>query len=235
VLFRSDISLNIGEDTLDEDDETVRVSLGPVINATPGTVSVYTATILDDDPLPRVRVNISDEFLPESGGATTIAAELSEVSGRTVTLNFNFGGTASGSDYTIPSSSIAIPTGNLEGSLVLQATDDVLDEDAESVVVTVASVVNAAGLDLEPLTATITDDDPTPSLTFGDVLVSEPASGSSNAVFTLLLSAPSGRTITVDVRTVDGTATDRLFRKALFILSPGTISSVPSGFLNTKS
>ena len=46
-------------------------------------------------------------------------------------------------------------------------------------------------------TATIVDDDPVPTLNVGDVTVTEGDSGSVNATFTVAVSAPSGRTVTV--------------------------------------
>ncbi len=53
---------------------------------------------------------------------------------------------------------------------------------------------------------TITDDDPLPTLSINDVTVTEGNSGTVNANFTVSLNAPSGRPVTVDFATANGTA-----------------------------
>ena len=53
---------------------------------------------------------------------------------------------------------------------------------------------------------TITDNDPLPALAIGDVTVTEGDSGTVNATFTVSLSTVSGRTVTVDYATANGTA-----------------------------
>ncbi|MDB6149558.1 MAG: conserved repeat domain protein, partial [Chthoniobacter sp.] len=53
---------------------------------------------------------------------------------------------------------------------------------------------------------TIVDDDAAPALVINDVEIVEGDSGTSNAVFTVSLSAVSGKTVTVDFTTKDGTA-----------------------------
>ena len=55
-------------------------------------------------------------------------------------------------------------------------------------------------------TGTITDDDPPPTLTISDVTVTEGDTGTVAATFTVSLSPPSGRTVTVDYTTANGTA-----------------------------
>ncbi len=51
------------------------------------------------------------------------------------------------------------------------------------------------------------DDDPLPSLVINNVSVTEGNTGTTNAVFTVTLSAVSGRTVTVNYATANGTAT----------------------------
>ena len=51
------------------------------------------------------------------------------------------------------------------------------------------------------------DDDPLPTVSVGDVSVPEGDAGVTNATFTVSLSAPSGKAISVDYATADGTAT----------------------------
>ena len=56
-------------------------------------------------------------------------------------------------------------------------------------------------------TLTITDDDATPTLSVNDVSVTEGNSGTTNATFTVSLSAASGRTVTVNYITAAISAT----------------------------
>jgi hypothetical protein len=55
--------------------------------------------------------------------------------------------------------------------------------------------------------ATIVDDDPPPAATIEDVTVKEGDSGTTPADFTVALNGPSGKPITIDWATKDGTAT----------------------------
>ena len=82
---------------------------------------------------------------------------------------------------------------------------DLFDELDEAYAVNLTDVVNAAAPDPQGL-GTISDDDGLPSVSVGDVTVTE-GSGSSNAIFTLSLNAPSGQPVNVDYVTADGTAT----------------------------
>src|SRR5262249_14659846 len=57
-----------------------------------------------------------------------------------------------------------------------------------------------------PGRGTILDDDAPPALSIGDVAVTEGDSGTTDATFTVSLSAASGKTVTVDYATADGSA-----------------------------
>jgi hypothetical protein len=82
---------------------------------------------------------------------------------------------------------------------------DTLSEATETFLVNLSSPVNAI---LRPAQGrgTITDDDPLPSVALSDVNVREPATGSNTAVFAATLSTISGRIVTVQYATADGTA-----------------------------
>jgi hypothetical protein len=82
-------------------------------------------------------------------------------------------------------------------------TDDLLDEAAETFTLTATRTAgpttNASALG----TATIADDDATPSLSIDSVTVNEAA---GTATFTVTLSAPSGQAVSVSYATSDGSA-----------------------------
>ena len=67
---------------------------------------------------------------------------------------------------------------------------------------TSATISDAQGV------GTITDDDTPPTISIGDRTVAEGDTGTTDAVFTVSLSSPSGLPVTVDYASADGTATD---------------------------
>ena len=83
---------------------------------------------------------------------------------------------------------------------------DSTDEADETVTLTLSNASNASISDATG-TLTITDDDAAPSLSINDVSVAEVYNVNTTATFTVSLSAPSGKSVTVDYATSDGTAT----------------------------
>jgi hypothetical protein len=95
------------------------------------------------------------------------------------------------------------PEGELDtGQRLLQAlrltplSGDTLNEGPETYFVNLSSPVNAT-LARAQGTGTITDNDAVPSLRINDVSVTEGDTGTINAVFTVVLSAASGRNVSV--------------------------------------
>src|SRR5204863_3889476 len=113
-----------------------------------------------------------------------------------VTVNLALSGTATiTNDYLASTTSIVIPPGSTTGTMTLTAVQDSLDEDDETILVDISSVTNGTESGTQQVTATITDDDPTPTVSF--------AAGSSSglesltpATLAVSLSAVSGRTVT---------------------------------------
>ncbi len=110
-----------------------------------------------------------------------------------------------GSDYSATSGTLMIPPGAASGNIVVNITnnmDDSLDENAESFNVAIinpvyALLTNDSGL------VTITDNDSPPTMSITDVTVDEFA-GTAN--FDVSLSAASGKPVTIDYQTSNGTA-----------------------------
>jgi carbon monoxide dehydrogenase subunit G len=201
------ITLTAEQDTLDEPNETIIVSITGVTNGTESGSQEVTATITDDDPAPSVTLSLADSPMAEAGGEATVTATLSALSGRAVTVNLGFTGSATNvTDYTRSGTSITIPAGSLTGSITLAAEQDTLDEPDETIVVSITGVTNGTESGTQQVTATITDDDPSPTLSVSDVSVTEGDGGTVDAVFTVSLSEASGRTVTVQFATADGTA-----------------------------
>jgi len=203
------ISVTINSDGIYEGtSETFYVNLtNPSSNAAIGD-NQGIGTITDNESQPSVTLNSSGSPLAENGGTATITATLSNLSYQDVTANLGFSGTAIvGTDYT-KSDSIVISAGNTSNTMTLTSTDDLLDEDNETIIVDISSVTNGTENGSQQQTATITDNDPSPSLSINDVTANEGNSGTSIYDFTVTLSEASGRTVTVDYATSNGTAVD---------------------------
>ncbi|MCI0637439.1 MAG: hypothetical protein L0Y70_00075, partial [Gemmataceae bacterium] len=207
-------TVNINDDTLDEDDETFYVTLTAGLNAEIVGTNPATVTIQDNDSPPTVKFSEATSSELESVGTRIITAQLSTISGKDVTVPIALSGTATqgtlaqGKDYTIDFvNSITIPKYFQSKNISITVNQDTKYEDDETVVLTMGTPTNAA-LDASNTvhTATIVDDDnpPTVRLSMASDNVAE-AAGSYTAYVTL--SAPAGLTVTVGYATSDGTAT----------------------------
>ena len=201
------VTVVVNADVLDEINETFTTVLS---NATNATIADGTGvgTITDDDPQPELAIN--DATVTEGNSGTvdaTFTVTLSSVSGRTVTVNYASANTTATApaDYTAVSGTLSFATGETTKTITVTVNGDLLDEADETFAVNLS---NAAGATVAVPQGhgTITDDDPLPTLTINDVPVTEGSSGTTAANFTVSLSAPSGRTVTVGYATANGTA-----------------------------
>ena len=139
--------------------------------------------------------------------SATFTVTLAPVSGRPVTVDYaTADGTAQApGDYQATSGTLTFTAGQTTKQVTVLVNGDLLDEADENFIVNLTSPTNATIADGQGV-GTITDDDARPSLSVDDVTVTEGDSGTTNANFTVSLNAPSGRTVTVDYATADGTA-----------------------------
>ncbi len=94
---------SIVDDSLDEANETVIVTLSSPNNATLGSDSVHTYTITDNDSAPVVDFNTTSSSEAESVSSAGLTVDLSAASSQNVTVDYAVTGTATGSgtDYTL--------------------------------------------------------------------------------------------------------------------------------------
>jgi hypothetical protein len=208
-ITETHILLTLDDDSLDEHDETVIVTLGTPVNATLATTTAHTATILDDDPQPTVGLIAAGQSAPESAGTLTVTLELDAASGLTVIVPFALSGTATEGaleDYTATPSPATIPAGQTSAQILIAVQDDSLDEHDETVVITLGTPANAALGATTVHTATIVDDDDPPAVSF--VLSHQSALETVDMMTVALqLDAASGLEVTVPF-TLSGTATE---------------------------
>jgi uncharacterized repeat protein (TIGR01451 family) len=115
-------------------------------------------------------------------------------------------GTATpGVDYLPMTNTLHFFPGDVAQTIEVPVIGDVLNEESETFSVVLSNPINA-NLSRAQATATIIDDDPMPAVSVGDIAVLEGQGGTTNAVFPITLSQPSGRLVSVTCTTSNGTA-----------------------------
>lgn len=152
--------------------------------------------------------SVTSSGVTEGGNMVFTVSLSGATSGST---NYAFGVTGStataGTDYTSPltsgmcSNGVTVSDGDFVApnavsswTVTIPTTQDALDEDNETIVLTVGGTASTGG--------TITDDDAPPT-----VSISDATENAMQVVFTATLSQASGKSITVDYATADGTKT----------------------------
>ena len=194
-------------DTRREGNETLAVDLSNPSNVTLGTAHAV-GTVVDDDAQPAI--SIADASVTEGNTGTTelrLVASLSAPSGIPVSVNYaTANGTATApADYTSASGTLNFAAGDTTKTIIVTVQGDALDELDETLAVHLSNPLEATIADADAV-GTILDDDQTPALSATGGTVSEGDAGSRPLTFTVALSAASGRSVTVNYSTADGTA-----------------------------
>ena len=141
------IAVSIVDDALDEALEGLIVTLNnPSSNVSTGGQSTYTLSITDDDPSPSVEFNLTSSNGGEASSPALLTVDLSTASGQDVTVDYSVtGGTAtdSGTDFTLASGTVTFSAGETSKDISVTITDDTLDEDDETIEVTLSNPGNA--------------------------------------------------------------------------------------------
>jgi hypothetical protein len=225
--------VSIRLDNVFEPDETFFIDLSNPTNATIADAQGQ-ATITNDDPQPTVSVAVQTlrtEGAQGTSGNASVEVRLSNPSFQTITVSFATasGSATAGTDYVGTSGDVTFNPGETMKTIAVQVNGDNIDEINETILVNLTSPVNAT-LGTAQGTVLIQDDDG-PTLSIGDVSVTEGNSGITNAVFTVTLSSASVQDITVNFSTVDGTAFSggdfqRIFSNTLFIPAGATSATI---------
>jgi Calx-beta domain len=218
-------TITITADTVDEPNETVILKMGTPTNATLGATTEHTATITDDDAASTVQWAAASQTSVGETGTLTVTAQLSAASGQSVSVPFTVSGTSTSADRTITATPISIAAGATTGTATITITSDTLDEADETVILTLGTPTNATLGATTEHTATITDDDATPTVAF----TASSSSGSESVTAVTIpvtLSASSGKTVTVAYAVSGGTATgsgtDFTLASGMLTFSAGT-------------
>ncbi|MEH2239058.1 Calx-beta domain-containing protein [Nostoc sp.] len=223
-------TLNIGVigDNKFETDETFSVNLLGATNAAIAD-NLGVGTIINDDNQPTI--SISDVSVTEGNTGTTTNANfivtLSNPSSQQVSVNYNTSdGTAqvADSDYNSALGTIIFAPGETSKTLGVGVIGDNKTEANETFAVNLLGATNSTIADSLGV-GTIIDDDNQSTISISDVSLLEGNAGTTtNANFTVTLSASSLQQVTVNYNTSDGTAqvTDSDYNSAF-----GTITFAP--------
>ena len=133
---------SIINDSLDEANETVIVTLSNPSNASLGSDDAHTYTITVNDSSPVVDFELTSSSWLESVSTKALTVDLSAVSGQNVTVDYTVTGTATGSgtDYTLANGTLTINAGASTGTINISSIiDDSIDEANETVIVTLSN------------------------------------------------------------------------------------------------
>ncbi len=202
------VSVEIAGDITSEPDETFFINLSHPSNAMIGDGQGQ-ATILNDDPLPAL--TIGDVNLAEGNDgvvAASFTVNLSQSFPGTVTVEYaTEDGTAkAGGDYTaVGLTTLTFAPGETQKTITVDVLGDMLSEPDETFFVNLSSPSNAtlAGSQGQ---ATIRNDDSLPTISIGDLLITEGTGNTAHAAFMVSLAGASGQVVTVQYATADGTA-----------------------------
>lgn len=192
----ANIPFTIVNDLLDEDNETIVVTLSSPVNGALGVNTTFTYTINDNDNPPTIA--IQDLAVDENTGTAVVSVSLTGQSASTVTVDYaTSNGTAiAGTDYTSKSGQLTWSSGQTgDKTFSVTIADDALDEDNEVVNLTLSNPSNGTISDSSG-TLTITDNDAVPNVSFASTTQSG-AEDVGTMTITAELDAVSGRTVTL--------------------------------------
>ena len=174
-------------DTLDEFDETFVVNLTQVTGGLQIADSQARATIMDDDPLPSLRIGnraVTEGDAPGAPVNASFTVSLSSVSGKDVTIPsfVTQNGTALGGtgcngtpniDYVTTTGALTILRGAPSATINVPVCGDVFDEANETFTIRLSTTADNATVADGTALGTVLDNDPLPTLTVSDASAQE--------------------------------------------------------------
>lgn len=203
-------SVPVAGDTLDEADENFYVVLSTPTNAAIATGRGRgIGTIKDDDGAPIVTVEEVSIGEGNSGLRTAVfRLSLSAPSGQLVKIYYSTSNNTAigGEDFvTVTDKEVAFTVGQTVALARVLINGDLLNEANETFYVNMANPVGCVLFDKQ-VRGVILNDDRTPAITVDDPQVLEGNFGQQSLAFTVNLSEASGRTVTVNYASANGSA-----------------------------
>ena len=190
------------DDALDEPAEHFTLLLSGVSAAVPPDL-VARVTIGDGDEESVLR--IANAVARESAGTLEFTVSLGAPAVEVVSLRYDTveGTATAGRDYLATAGVLSIPAGASRATVRVHLLDDTVEEPAETLILVLRDPIGATLPDDVQATGLITDDEDLPRLGVTGGTASE---GVEESRFTVHLSGPSSRDVSVEYATVDGTA-----------------------------
>jgi len=139
-----------------------------LVKACNSTVSTVSDGSAPSNPPPVVSLTASTSSIAENGGTVNVIATMDATASATVTVAVGFAGSAAtGSDYTVSTTSIAIASGQTSGSLTATAINDSVYEGNEQFTASITSVTGggaSASSTASTSVVTIVDDETQPTV-----------------------------------------------------------------------
>lgn len=204
------ITVPIFGDRLGEGNETFLVNLsnpaGALVRDAEGV-----GTIVDNEPDISIdhAYGIDALTVVEGDSGTTPAVftmTLSQPYDQDVTVDY-FASTGHTSDIVAASGTLRFAAGQITKTITVQVVGDLLDEELEAFNVYLTNPSANASIAASAGYCYIEDNDPTPTVSIGDVSKTEGNSGTTKFNFTLTLSSPTANGGYVEFATANGTAT----------------------------
>ncbi|HEX8144317.1 MAG TPA: Calx-beta domain-containing protein [Pyrinomonadaceae bacterium] len=234
--------------------ETVKSQSAVDTTASLGTVDPYTGasymvvgnlncqSVTPPPPTPSLSIN--DATVTEGNSGTvnaTFTVTLSAASTSAVTVKYDTAnGTATtGSDYQAATGTLTFAPGQTTQTINVAVNGDTAPEPDETFAVNLSNPTNATIADGQGLGTITNDDQPPagtqPSISINDVTVQEGGSGTTDAIFTVTLSAVSSQTVSVSYATADIDATggvDYQTKSGTLTFAPGETSKTITILVN---
>ena len=194
-----DVTLDLVDDTTDEPEETVTLTLSGLTGTASIADGTATGTITDND-LPQVTV-ASDGDITEGANAEFTLTRASQDTGAALSVTFTVTGGDTALSDAAPTSA-TIPANKTTVTVSLATEDDNIDEPDATLTLT---LTDGAAYDLgsdRAATLTVADNDGTPALSAADAAASEDA----DLVFEITLDPASSGTVTVNYAITADTA-----------------------------
>ncbi len=155
---RASIEVDILGDLIDEDNETIVVSINDVQGAEVDYIKTSTFfEIIDNDPEPEVVFDIPQQIVSEKTGGIEIGLSLTSITEKVVTVPIDFTGTANEEQDFEKQFSDTIEFAPLQDkqTLALTVIDDAIPEGGESLTLTLGDITNSAAGDQDSHTVII--------------------------------------------------------------------------------
>ncbi|MFC2087832.1 Calx-beta domain-containing protein, partial [Bacteroidota bacterium] len=218
------ISIVLNNDTIKESEESILLRLtNPSTNLSLGADSSHTFTINDDDNSRTIQFSITADSANENKVRDSIIIEINNVDNdHHTTVDYTLTGTATGggTDYTLSSGTFTVFAGFTQNYLSFPITDDALDEDNETIIISLSNPSNASLGTNTQFTYKILDNDTLPDVEF-QFSTYNSSEGITPANIPVKISQVSGRDVTVDYSITGGTASGS---GTDYTLSGGTVT-----------